>query len=128
MCVGACLKLDPSIYKMGNKELYMVKIINEIPATPSMEPIGFTTQSGSAVYLWRDSTWSHLSINASILLNKAWDLFKKNLIEHNYLIEFEEMANGYKWYVPTVTTDKADTSIPYVYYRLLYPIQDPFNK
>ncbi len=128
MRVGACLKVNPSIHKMGDKELYMVKIINEIPATPSIEPIGFTIHSGSAVYLWRDSTWSHLSINANILINKVWDLFNRNRIEHNYLIEFVEMMNGYKFYLPMVITDKADRSIPYVYYRLLYPIQDPFNK
>lgn len=128
MRVDACLKIHPQIYKMGNQDLYMVKIVNEIPSTPSIEPIGFTFRNGIAVYLWRDSAWSHISINANSLKSKAWDLYRRKLIEHKYLNEFLSMANGYQFYLPMVITDKADNSIPYVYYRLLYPIQDPFNK
>lgn len=128
MRVGSSLKLHPMIHKIGDSDLYMVQIINEIPATPSVEPIGFTFRDGIAVYLWRDLTWSHLSINANMLRDRVWKLLCDHEINEGYFTEMIHMINGYKFYIPMVMSNKNDGDIPYMYYRLLYQIADPFNK
>jgi hypothetical protein len=113
---------------MGDSDLYMVQIINEVPTTPSVEPIGFTFRDGIAVYLWRDLTWSHLSVNAKMLSDRVLQLLSDHEISDEYITEMMHMINGYKFYIPMVMSNKIDGDIPYMYYRLLYPIADPFNK
>jgi hypothetical protein len=119
MRVGLNVRMPSQMYKMGGKILYLVQIINEVPIDPSYDPIGFTMENGNAKYYWRDDTWSHISVNADLLVSKAFQCFKDKILSYDDYTTMTQLLSGYKYHVPLVISN-----FRFICYRLLYPLSD----